>query len=80
MIHQQSIQRTNSNKAIKTSIIKQTQNFTTQHTVKGTMLNVVIKVRGILLSLVTASDFNFLCKDLLLQSLRIDELVAPFFR
>jgi hypothetical protein len=39
------------------------------------MLNIVIRVRGILLSFVMASDFNFLCKDLLLQSLRIDHLI-----
>jgi hypothetical protein len=47
---------------------------------QGSMLNVVIRVRGILLSLVMALDFNFLCKDFLLQPPRIDELVAPFFR
>ena len=42
-IHQQSLQRTNSNIVIRTSFITQAQNFTTQHTVKGTMLRVVNK-------------------------------------
>jgi hypothetical protein len=37
---------TNSNKVIKPSIILQAQNFTKQDMVKGTILHVVIKVRG----------------------------------
>jgi hypothetical protein len=48
-IHQYSLQKTNqSSNVIKPSIIMQAQaqNFTKQDMVKGTMLNVVNKVRG----------------------------------
>jgi hypothetical protein len=44
----------------QTNIIKQTQSFTRQHMIKGTMLHVVIMVKGILLILGEMSDFNFL--------------------
>jgi hypothetical protein len=50
--------------------------------IKGTMLHVVIMVRGILLILGEMSDFNFLCTCWRLWSLMLtssDVQKAPFF-
>ena len=54
-IHQQSVQRTNSNIATKTSIIKQTHNYSSQHN-QGTVLTLLIESEGILLSMGMASS------------------------
>jgi hypothetical protein len=45
-IHQQSLQRDELNKVIKPSIIMQPPNSANQHTIKGTVLDIVNRVKG----------------------------------